>query len=74
MKTTDQAGNWRTAAMLLALAVAYGCGKKPDITGKWEGPLDVGSIVHVLGKPGDTTFHLVLNIHTKRATGSGPLW
>ena len=50
----------RAVVALLMMAVA-GCGKKPDVTGRWEGPLDLSGIVG--GKPIDTTFHIVLHIH-----------
>ena len=50
------------AVPLSALLMLWGCGRKADTTGKWEGPLDFGSILPVQGKPADTTFHVVLNI------------
>lgn len=50
------------AVALAALLTPWGCGRKADRTGKWEGPLDFSSILPAQGKPADTTFHVVLNI------------
>ena len=47
---------------LLLLLMTWGCGHKEDITGKWEGMLDISSIAQAQGKPGSTAYHIVLNI------------
>jgi len=47
---------------VLLIVTAYGCGRKADLTGRWEGPLDVGPAVGILGKPAETTFHIVMTI------------
>jgi hypothetical protein len=50
------------AVSLSALLMPWGCGRKADRTGKWEGPLDFSSIVPTQGKSAEATFHIVLDI------------
>ena len=48
------------ACLFLTLLALAGCGHKPNIAGRWEGPLDLTPFAG--GRPETSTFHVVLNI------------
>src|SRR5258708_19716304 len=50
--------------LLLIAIVVGGCGKKTDVTGHWEGPIDMGAFVNNQGKT-ESTLHLVLDIRNE---------
>ena len=49
------------AVLLLPLLAAWGCGKRADVTGKWDGTVDTSSIAGAV-RSGHATMHIVLTI------------
>ena len=53
-------------AFAIALALATGaCGRKPDVSGHWMGPLDFGPYAGKFGKPKETTMHIQFDIRAE---------
>ena len=49
------------AVLLLPLLAVWGCGKRADVTGKWDGTVDTSSIAGAV-RSGHATMHIVLTI------------
>lgn len=49
--------------LLVTLLASAGCGRKPNLAGRWQGPLDLSP--YTGGKPETSTFHVVIDIQSE---------